>query len=163
MIREMKTRIAISTIALLLCGIIIGQEGTGEERRAQLESRKVAYCTERADLTAEESAEYWALKNELDSKKKEIKKSAPRKKDIDLDTMSDDELRTAIKKRLEQHIKAEQLEYDYLDKLIDTVGAKKYSLIQKAEKEFKKEVLKRISDRRQGKGDRERGPRSPKP
>jgi hypothetical protein len=151
-------RFAMSAITVMLCMTMVAQKGDREERRAQLESKKVAYCTDRAGLTTEESAEFWALRNELNEEKKALMKEVPRKRDIDPETASDEEIRNAIKKRLEQHIKAEQLEYDNLDRLMDVVGPKKFALIQKAEKEFKREVLKKLGDKPRPEGERgERG------
>ena len=151
--------LATGLAMLLLSASGFAQETSKEERRAQLESKKVAYCTERAGLTSEESAAFWALRNEVDAEKKAIMKEAPRKRDIDPETASDEEIRTAIKKRLEQHIKAEQLELDHLDEFMDIVGPKKFALLKKAEKEFKTEVLRKLKGQRKGpEGERRRGP-----
>ena len=145
-----RTLVAVAIIVLSVS--VSAQGGDKAERRAQLESKKVAYCTDRAGLTADESAQYWAVRNEIDEQKKALKDEVPRRKDIDPETATDKEIRDAIKKRLEQHIKAEQLEYDNLDKLMNIVGVKKYALLQKAEKEFKREILKSLSE---GRGQRE--------
>lgn len=155
-------RLAMSALTATLIITAAAQEGDRSERRAQIESKKVAYCTERAGLTSEESAAYWALRNEVDELKKEVNKEAPRRKELDPETMSDAELKDAIKKRLEQHIKAEQIEYDHLDKMMSIVGPKKYALLIRAEKEFKREMLRNLGDRQRQRGEREdRGPHPP--
>ncbi|NNC83948.1 MAG: hypothetical protein HKN79_10250 [Flavobacteriales bacterium] len=151
-------------LTLILVGTTASaQQESKEERRAQLESKKVAYCTDRAGLTPEESAAFWALRNEVDQEKKAIMDEAPRKRDIDPENASDKELREAIKKNVEQRIKAAQLEYDHLDEFMDIVGPKKFAMLQKAEKEFKKEVLRNLKDRRNARDEeRGRGPRAPR-
>ncbi|NND93462.1 MAG: hypothetical protein HKN45_01275 [Flavobacteriales bacterium] len=150
-------RYAMSALTIVLSMTMVAQRADKEERRAQLESKKVAYCTERAGLTPEESAQFWALRNEVDEQKKALMEEVPRRRDIDPQTASDDEIRSAIKKRLEQHLKAEQIEYDYMDRFMDIVSPRKFAMILKAEKEFKKEVLRKLGDRQrspEGRGGR---------
>lgn len=139
----------MSAMTVVLCMTMLAQNGK-EERREMIKAKKVAYCTERAGLTEQESIKYWALRNEVDQKKKDLKSEAPKKKGMDPESMTEAELENALRKRLEQHIKADQLELDYLDRFLEVVPAKKFALLQKAEREFKKEVLKELRDRPRG-------------
>lgn len=137
----------MSAMTVVFCLTMVAQKGK-EERRAMIQSKKVAFCTERAGLTEDESVKYWALRNEVNDLKKELMSEVPKQKEFDLENASDQEIENMLRTRKEQHIKADELELSYLDKFLDVLPAKKLALILKAEREFKKEVLRDMRDRR---------------
>ena len=62
----------------------------GGRANAKIEAQKVAYITNRLDLTTEESAEFWPIYNQLQKDRKAINRKYKRKQRIE--NMSDAEL-----------------------------------------------------------------------
>lgn len=137
----MKTRILITLgLIITLLGTSFAQKGQkNEERKAQ----KIAFITERLELTPEESKAFWPVyEQKIEERKTAMKaikgerKEKPRKK---IEEMSDDEVRTL----LDNMIKAKQTELDiqkkYNDKFLAILPPKKVAKLYHAEREYKKQ------------------------
>jgi len=116
-----------------------------DEKREQIESKRVAYITERAALTAQESEAYWPLSKELRDKK-EAKRDGMKKKDFDFEHASDAEIEARLRAGAQNQVEAEKLELEYLDRFIKVLGARKYATVLKAEKDFRREMLREFRD-----------------
>lgn len=159
MISTANKRYITAMIALVMSASFLAQEGR-EERRAELEAKRIAYITEQAEITSKEAEAFWPKMNELQEKKRALRDEAkPRKDRPDLESMSADEVEELLRSRQERKVRAEQLELDYLDDFIDILGAKKLAEVHKAEKQFRRTILKEMRDNRRGDREERPGPR----
>lgn len=140
--RKTTLKLGLSLFTLLFCFGMMAQKGEGKERRALIQEKKMTYCSEQAGLTETESEKYWTLVTELGEEKKVIRKKNKNLKDIDLDTASDTEIEATIKSTMQAKVYIQELELAYVDRYLEVLSAKKLALVKKAERGFKKEMLR---------------------
>ena len=121
-----------------------------EDKKEQVEAMKVAYITNKLDLTPEEAQQFWPVynqfRNELDkireSRRKDMKKAGE-----DFAGMSDAE----IEKFVDGEVAFRQSELDVLKKyqgqFKKVLPIRKVAKLIRAEEDFKRELLRRMGDR----------------
>lgn len=130
-----------------LCGTVLGQDRAAQFQD-RIEAQRVAFITQKLDLTSKESADFWPLYNTFKEEQKELRKAiaGPR----GLKTMSDAEADAA----LEQMIQSEQdlidLKRNYIDKFKTVIPATKVAMLFHVEQAFNREILNKLRERRGG-------------
>ncbi|SRR6056297_463468 len=149
----MKTLLITSIALIFISTSMKAQRG---EWRDKVESQKIAFITQKLDLSPEEAQNFWPLYNEhQDAKDKIIDGDAFRIGDTE--DLSEEEARKEIDKRLQTKYEMQQLEADYTRRYLDVLPAKKVLALERAERDFRKEMLLRIQKRKGGeKGSRMR-------
>ena len=125
-------------------------------QKERILERKVAFLTEKLELTSEESEQFWPIYNEMTKKIKENRMSmkkvyAPLKKNKE--ELDDSQYRTMIKSSQESREKNLKIIEEYTDKIGNVLGFKKVYVLSKAEKEFKKGLMERMKKSQPGKKD----------
>ena len=149
----MKRNIIYGVLLFILSmNMLQAQENRSKEERIQ--ALKVAFITEELNLTPEQSQGFWPLYNELQGKLRKLKKS--RIKRLDLDEMSDTELEAL----LEGHLKGEEekiaLHRTYTQRFKKVITIRQIIKLTQSEHRFRKELLRRSKERREGGGGRRR-------
>ncbi len=137
-------------ILLLLTGICISataQPGRGN-RRARVEALATAYITEKLDLTVEEAQVFWPVFNEFKDKREAIQKSFDKQQNPD--DMTDAEALVYLNNAMEQEQQILDLKKEYYGKLRKVISVKKVAMLPRAEQEFRRELLKKMRERRGG-------------
>jgi len=133
---------------ILSISMIQAQEHRSKEERIQ--ALRVAFITEELALTPEQSQGFWPLYNELQGKLKVLKKN--HKKRPDIDNMSDVELEAL----LENHLKMEEekiaLHRSYAQRFKKVITIRQIVKLTQSEHRFRKELLRRAKERRDGGG-----------
>jgi hypothetical protein len=143
----MKMKNYIILGILMIFGLNMLAQGQREDKRAQIESKRAAFITERAALTTKEAEAYWPIAKELRDEKEALLADGKGKlKDLDMEKATDTEVEKLLRARATSRVEAEKLDLIYLDKFIQVLGAKKFALVEKAEKEFRRELLKEFRD-----------------
>ncbi len=146
----------IISLIIISMGVQIGYaQRYGPEQRAKMQERieaqRVAYITQKLDLTPDESAKFWPLFNEFKKLKKfkrdEFMPGKPLKE------LNNAEAEEVIEKRLAAEEEMIGVKRDYFHKLKEVIPATKIVLLVQIEVEFNREVLERIRQRQ------EHGPR----
>ena len=118
---------------------------TGRDfNREDFIAKRNVYLTEKMELTAEETAVFIPLENELLQKKNEAGRDC-RRLDRELHNKSqktDDEYKKLLKCREEAKAKSDQLEKEYLDKFKRILSAEKILKYQNADKAFFEEFFR---------------------
>lgn len=132
----------------LTINILSAQEdGLNSEARAKmlekLEAQRVAFITNKLELTPEESAKFWPLYNEYSKKKQELRREKKNSQQNDTDE--------SVDVSLEQEEKELQLKKTYYEKFKSALPVSKLAKLEEAEKEFKMEVLRTLRERRRDK------------
>ncbi len=110
----------------------------------KVQAAKVAYITRWLDLTPQESERFWPLQNEYeDQMEKTRRKYKPAKRPED---MSDAEAERFIVARLEMEQELLALKRDYFQKFKNAIPARKIVQFTVAEKEFRKELLRKMRE-----------------
>ena len=69
-------------IAVLFCSIATAQPREKRDRDERIESMRIAYITDRLDLSPTESQQFWPLYNELQDKKRALKNKEDRPRPV---------------------------------------------------------------------------------
>jgi hypothetical protein len=129
------------------------QERQPGQKKERVQQIKIAYFTQELDLSSEEAEKFWPVYNEMNEKIQEQKKktkAATREIKNNLETMSDTEVEAKMNEALDARIKEAELQKEYLSKIGDVIGYKKAAKVVSLESQFKRELLKRLSDEQNG-------------
>ena len=141
----------LALLGLLIAGTALGQELdeeiTNPQTRQKVEAARVAYITKRLNLTTAESEGFWAIHNEYESAKKQLRRKYKSRQS--LEAMSDAEVESMIEQRFEMQQKLLDTDIEYYEKFKTVISTRKIALYHKAEKEFRLELLKRVKQERQ--------------
>lgn len=120
-----------------------------KENREKIESEKVAFLTDKLDLTVKEAQDFWPTYNEFQKKREKIfieRRKIHKSLIKDVDTMSDKEIIEFITKVNDLKLKEVKLEKEYSDKFLKILPAKKVIMLQKYEMEFKRTLLHKLKE-----------------
>jgi Skp family chaperone for outer membrane proteins len=120
-----------------------------EERMQEIKAQKTAFLTQRLDLSPAEAEKFWPIYNqfdkELDANRKEMRaEHKTLKKDTEL---TEAEASAAIDKEMAGRQKELDIRKKYAADFKKTIGAVKTLKLGKAERDFRKELIKRFRDR----------------
>lgn len=138
-----NSSIAIAIMLLTHLSLMAQAERPIEER---IEAQRVAFITQRVNLTPEEAQTFWPIYNEYRDKEKQLKDQRPTRDDIqDMDEAD-------AEKYLDKLLSLEQQELDlkreYTQKLKSVLSAKKILRFYAAERMFKERLLQAMNQRK---------------
>lgn len=117
------------------------------ERQEQIDAFKIAFFTEKLQLTTEESKAFWPLFNEFEERQDALQEKYDlRGKRLEL--LSDDEVKGHIMDQLEMEDELVKLRRDYTMKFMEVLPIRKVAMLQRINREFKKALLEEIRKRR---------------
>jgi len=152
----MKTKIITNSLVLLLALIIampsIAQNGARRKKiREQIDAQKVAFITEKLQLTPAEAQQFWPIYNEYESQRQIIVKEFMEKnleeRDMDVETLTDKQAIEIADSQIIQAQKMLDLRKKYHAEFKKVLSPKKLLLLYQAERDFKKFILKEIRQR----------------
>jgi len=143
-------RILISLfVALFFSAAIHGQNNE------KVESFKIAFITQKLNLTSDEAQKFWPIFNEMQNAIRQSKQASRNEKPVK--DMTEEEAARFIKESLD----AEQKEYlakqNAYNKFKGVISNKKIAMLRQVEREFKEEMLKKMQERREMKRNRAMG------
>jgi septal ring factor EnvC (AmiA/AmiB activator) len=119
-----------------------------EGRLQEIKAQKTAFLTQRMDLTPEEAQKFWPVYNQFD---KEIEANRKDMREIRKEMKETGTSDAEASKSLDRMLAALQKELDirkqYTGEFKKVIGASKTLRMFKAEKDFNRELVKRIRDR----------------
>jgi hypothetical protein len=146
----------ISLIFLLGIQTINAQQHRkmSREDRERIEARKVAYITDRLDLSPEEAQKFWPVYNKheeaIEAERKAMRENPPpRESDL-----TDDEATAFIEKMENHEQKMLDLKINFHKELKEVISPKKIVLLIQTEKRFREELIRHLSGARGREGRR---------
>lgn len=143
----------LGILFLSTLGLMAQRHGNLNENGEKYYSQKIAFITDAMDLSPEEAAVFWPLYNENESKKKELLVAVGSyRREIAgrFTELSEDEAKDALEV-FQNHMKnMNALTIEYQNKYLEVVPAKKVLLLLKAEKDFRRSMLKKLGNRKRG-------------
>ena len=146
----------MKNIVLIVVGILAGSllfaQSQGDDVEEKYYAQKIAYLTTEMDLSSDESAAFWPLYNEHEKKQKALrieKKTFHKKMHENEAELSEEESKQALEFFQKHMTLINNLEIEYQNKYLEVISAKKVLLMLKAEKEFRRNLLRKLGDRRQ--------------
>jgi len=125
----------------------------GEHHKEKIKSHKIAFITDKLDLTPEEAEKFWPVYNEhqtkMESTQKEFKVKYKDKAES-IQNLSEDEAKELVNARLAHEEKKLGLKKDFINQIGQILPPKKVLLLMEAEREFKVELMRKLSGPRDG-------------
>jgi hypothetical protein len=113
----------------------------GGNKREKIEALRVAFITQKLNLTADESQKFWPVYNEYQDKLKASRKEFRKQPDV---FTNDKEAQDYLDAELLLKQREFGLYKEYYDKIKKTIPIKKVAELRQAEEDFKKELLKQL-------------------
>ena len=149
---------------LLLTGVTAFAQGKGENRRMEkqrIEQAKIAFITNKLELTTDQAKEFWpiydAMQAELKEHRKTLKDGLKALKEEDA-KKDDASYKKALENMHNGQIKGIEIKTKYTNQIGELLGYDKVFTWGEAEKEFKKRLMERMKN---AKGQKRGGPGGP--
>lgn len=135
-------------VALLLFLNLSAQPGRSRENRQEkVEAYKIAFFTERLQLTPEESKVFWPLYNQFESEREALRKRYDQD-NARIELMSDKEVAAFLEKSIEMEEQQVKLRKDYLGRFQEVLPIRKVAMLQRIDREFKVELVQKLRELR---------------
>ena len=121
----------------------------GARQKENIESLKVAFITNKLDLTPEEAQQFWPVYNQYSDKVQELRKKRrleSKEAKHNFDQMSDKEMEQAVDNDLIFRQKEIEVQKEYHVKFKSVLPIKKVAKLYQAEEQFKKVLLEKLRD-----------------
>lgn len=141
---------------LVLCLLAAGttgahaQRGGRQARLNQLENAKIAYLTERVALTQDQAQRFWPVYNEFTAKRREVNRRMRLLRTDNPDALSDQQIKENLSQALVLRQQEVSLEREYFERFQKVLSIRQVGKLFVAERQFTKEVLKRVATPRGG-------------
>lgn len=125
------------------------EDSTKVNRKEKIESLKRAYITDKLTLTTAEAEKFWPIYN-AHAKQEDVVKQAIQEsnKKLKSGTLSEKETIAAIDVITLKHKEQADLEGQFMKDCIPVLGAKKVSQLSGLQREFQKEMMQQLKNRR---------------
>ncbi|SRR6056297_427918 len=151
-------------IIFLACSImaalpvsLAGQQWNNPQSQ-RFEEEKIAFFTEKLDLSEAETKAFWPLFNDLHNRRMKINQDEKSLLDYystNAQYMSDEEVSETMQKYLDLQEQRRTLESEYHDKLVGVLGERKVMTLYSLEREFRFYLLRKFRHQnREGRGRR---------
>ncbi|WCL80197.1 hypothetical protein PPO43_09435 [Saprospira sp. CCB-QB6] len=119
-------------------------------RRERMEALRVAYLTKELELSSDEAKKFWPVYEAFKKEKEALRKDGKALHQKDLALMSDKEAEGIFEEQMKLKEKHIALERKYHKEFKSVLPLRKVLMLQKAERGFKREMLKAMKGRHKG-------------
>jgi len=140
-------------LLILVTPRIFAQDDEVIPRGEKVEALRISIYTYVLQLTPDEAKVFWPVFNKYEVELQNIKKETKRQRFEymqNLSTMSDKEIEAAVYKLLDLEEQQTQLKKKYVEEFKKVIPMRKIILLPKAELEFKKALLNKLREQRNG-------------
>lgn len=132
-------------ILLLLCALgFVSTSALAQERNENVEAAKVAYITDKVELTADQAQRFWPIYNEYEAKRRDLMRNYRSGYRKNLDDMSEQEAKARIDEMFDTKEKELALEKEYAARYERVITTKQLIKLYRAERDFTKLLLKKL-------------------
>ncbi len=138
-------RILLMSLMVVLTMLLKAQNGE------RLETMKIGFITERLSLTSEEAKAFWPVYNKFTDELKKLRQTTKGKiseEMADMTSMSDAEAEKVLNDMVSFKLNEAELMKKYAQEFKKVLPIKKVVLLFKAENDFKRELLKKLTQRK---------------
>ena len=115
-----------------------------QDRNENVEAAKIAYLTDKVELTTDQAQKFWPVYNEYETKRRELMRNYRSGYRRNLDEMSEQEAKARIEEMFETKEKELELEKEYAARYQRIITTKQLIRLYRAEREFTKLLLKKL-------------------
>lgn len=144
--------ITLVFLAILMANISFAQD-RDQMREGKIEAQKVSFITSKLDLSVEEAQKFWPVYNEFEASRKELGRGPENNREIDFDSLSDEDAKAMLNDMIAHEDKMHQLKKDFINKVKNVLPPVKVLQLHRLEGDFRRSLLKRFKNRHD-RGDR---------
>ena len=134
---------------LLLAAHASMAQAEDEGNGGKIAEYKINYITKKITLTPEQSKQFWPVYTEFDKERREIRLSIRDIKRAENKNANEEQSKENLKNIADLKQKEAGLEKKYLEKFLKVVGPEQVKEMQRAERDFNREIVKVIQERRE--------------
>lgn len=145
--------ILLMFVSVLLPKVITAQVTPGERLRAE----RVAFFTEKLQLTSQEAEKFWPVFNDYDNRKDKLnneKRTLALYIERNSDNMSQQEIDESLSKYMAIQQKEYELGKEFHEKFLAILSPRKVLKLYVAENQFRQHLLERLKEQRRERLDR---------
>ncbi|WMI69929.1 hypothetical protein [Mangrovimonas sp. YM274] len=136
------------TLTLLLFCISLGIQAQRPDRE-KIKTLKIAFLTERLNLTKKEAQEFWPVYNTYEATSNQLRHEAyTKRRNANLENLTEPEAKTLLNEIAAIEDQRHQLKIKFLKDLQEILSAKKILLLKQSEDDFKHQMFEEFKKRR---------------
>ncbi|MDW5290045.1 sensor of ECF-type sigma factor [Formosa sp. PL04] len=125
-------------LLLTLCTVNVFSQTKDEK----IENLKIAYFTEKLDLSKSEAQKFWPIYNDYNEQNDAIREEMKaQRRNIDIQTLTEAEAKILLTNMIRSNDERELLFNLYIKELQNALPAKKIIILKKTEDEFKRKIF----------------------
>ena len=135
--------------------------GSKQSRKEKIEAQRVAFITDKLDLTSAEAQVFWPVYNEFDKKRHEMSKTfhgPPDGTEKPMNDLSDKEATELADNQIIEAQKMLDLRKEYHAKFKSVLPPRKVLMLYDSEREFQKQLIDRLRNGKRPPEDKGKGP-----
>ena len=140
----MTKKVYVLVLVLSLPLLTYAQRGETMER---IEAKKIAFITEKLDLSVAEAQQFWPLYNEHKAKMDQLRDENKPDRDMDINALTDAEAELVIDKMLNFQTEELILRKSFIEDMKGVLPVKKVATLITIESQFKKRLIKAVGRR----------------
>lgn len=141
-------KIVFILLLIPILSVAQNRQGGGGGRLQKIHSAKIGMITERLNLTPEQAPQFWAVYNEYENKKIDLKKTIRRTMEDAVSlAATDDKILSAQKQVISLRRKELDLEEEYMNKILRTITPRQFSELKRTEANFNKMLLEKLNEK----------------
>ncbi len=139
-------KLIVSICLIAFTTFVLSAQGGKEEIKDRIKAKRVAFITDKLNLSSQEAQLFWPLYNELKEKERALKKdSRPSNK---LEEMTDQEVEQFLEDRLDKEEELIAAKREFFKEAKQVMPVKKLARLPRVERKFKEMVLQHSRERR---------------
>ncbi|OMP31237.1 hypothetical protein [Mangrovimonas sp. DI 80] len=136
------------TLTVLLFCLSFGIQAQ-EPDREKIKTLKIAFLTERLNLTKKEAQEFWPVYNTFEESNNQLRHEAfTKRRNANLESLTESEAKALLNEIAAIEDQRHQLKTKFLKDLREILSAKKILLLKQSEDDFKHQMFEEFKKRR---------------
>ncbi|WP_274475718.1 Spy/CpxP family protein refolding chaperone [Mangrovimonas aestuarii] len=138
----------LKKLSLLVITLLITATSFAQSKKDRINSLKVAFITERLDLSEKEAQQFWPIYNAFKEQNNQLREQMHEKrKTVDVDALTEAEAEALLSEMEAMENKKRTLHSNLVKDLKKVLPSKKIVLLFKAEDEFKRKMFEEYKRR----------------
>lgn len=145
-------------LALLIAQAAVAQDEKQGKREEKIEQFKIAFLTNRLNLTSAEAQKFWPIYNQFSNEMRSLRKGLKPGENLsdEIEGMTEEEAGKMIENEISNKQKEVEILKKYNTQFRQVISVKKVALLFALEREFNRELLRKIQERK-GEGEKPHG------
>ncbi len=138
-------------LLILLLTLSFSTFAQDKDRQERIKALKIAFITERLQLTEAEAQKFWPIYNAFDTENQKLRKETTGKfRKTDFESMSEQDAKKYLKEMMETDAEKHQLRQQFVNDLLNVLPSKKIIILKATEDAFNRRMMEQMKKRREG-------------